>query len=56
MQDKQPALNTEDPSTSQPPPVMPPPKPLKREKSSMYSPTEDSFQDTANLVKEDSDI
>lgn len=56
MQDKQSALGTEDSSTSQPPPVMPPPKPVKREKSSMYSPTEDSFQDTANLVKEDSDM
>ncbi|MCI4378617.1 hypothetical protein PGIGA_G00218030 [Pangasianodon gigas] len=56
MQDKQTALSTEDTSTSQPPPVMLPPKPVKREKSSMYSPTEDSFQDTANLVKEDSDI
>lgn len=56
MQNKQSALSTEDTSTSQPPPVTQPPKPVKREKSSMYSPTEDSFQDTANLVKEDSDI
>lgn len=56
MQDKEPALSTEDTSTSQPPPVMPLPKPVKRDVVSMYSPTEDSFQDTANLVKEDSDI
>lgn len=56
MQDKQSALGTEDTSPSQPPRVIPSPKPVKREKSSMFSPTEDSFRDTANLVKEDSDI
>ncbi|XP_016107771.1 low-density lipoprotein receptor-related protein 2a [Sinocyclocheilus grahami] len=43
-------------SSSQPSPFGPPPKPQKREKLSAYSPTEDTFTDTANLVKEDSEI
>ncbi|XP_042587773.1 low-density lipoprotein receptor-related protein 2-like isoform X2 [Cyprinus carpio] len=43
-------------ASSQPSPFVPPPKPQKREKLSAYSPTEDTFTDTANLVKEDSEI
>ncbi|KAI4873047.1 hypothetical protein NFI96_006125 [Prochilodus magdalenae] len=56
MQDEQPAGSAEDSSSSQPSPFVPPPKSTKQEKPSMYSPTEDTFRDTANLVKEDSDI
>uniref|UniRef100_A0A8B9LVB8 Low-density lipoprotein receptor-related protein 2 n=1 Tax=Astyanax mexicanus TaxID=7994 RepID=A0A8B9LVB8_ASTMX len=56
MEDKQTVKSAEDSSSSQPSPFVPPPKSTKREKPSMYSPTEDTFRDTANLVKEDSDI
>ncbi|XP_073701234.1 low-density lipoprotein receptor-related protein 2a [Garra rufa] len=56
MQDEQMRGATDDSSSSQPSPFVPPPKPQKREKLSAYSPTEDTFRDTANLVKEDSEI
>ncbi|KAI2660889.1 Low-density lipoprotein receptor-related protein 2 [Labeo rohita] len=56
MQDEQTHGATDASSSSQPSPFVPPPKPQKREKLSAYSPTEDTFRDTANLVKEDSEI
>lgn len=56
MQDEQTHGATDASSSSQPSPFVPPPKPPKREKLSVYSPTEDTFTDTANLVKEDSEI
>ncbi|CAL8343607.1 unnamed protein product [Boreogadus saida] len=42
-------------STSEPPPFAPPVKPQKKDRSAAFSPTEDTFKDTANLVKEDSE-
>uniref|UniRef100_A0A8C2IBE8 Low density lipoprotein receptor-related protein 2a n=1 Tax=Cyprinus carpio TaxID=7962 RepID=A0A8C2IBE8_CYPCA len=56
MQDEQTHGAADASSSSQPSPFVPPPKPQKREKLSAYSPTEDTFTDTANLVKEDSEI
>uniref|UniRef100_A0A9J8ABN9 Low density lipoprotein receptor-related protein 2a n=1 Tax=Cyprinus carpio carpio TaxID=630221 RepID=A0A9J8ABN9_CYPCA len=56
MQDEQTHGASGASSSSQPSPFVPPPKPQKREKLSAYSPTEDTFRDTANLVKEDSEI
>ncbi|XP_016414141.1 low-density lipoprotein receptor-related protein 2-like [Sinocyclocheilus rhinocerous] len=56
MQDEQTHGAADASSSSQPSPFGPPPKPQKREKLSAYSPTEDTFTDTANLVKEDSEI
>uniref|UniRef100_A0A672KHW3 Low-density lipoprotein receptor-related protein 2-like n=1 Tax=Sinocyclocheilus grahami TaxID=75366 RepID=A0A672KHW3_SINGR len=56
MQDEQMHGAADASSSSQPSPFGPPPKPQKREKLSAYSPTEDTFTDTANLVKEDSEI
>ena len=41
---------------SDPSPFVPPVQSQKRDRPSTFSPTEDSFQDTANLVKEDSDV
>uniref|UniRef100_A0A8C2DL15 Low density lipoprotein receptor-related protein 2a n=1 Tax=Cyprinus carpio TaxID=7962 RepID=A0A8C2DL15_CYPCA len=56
MQDEQNHGAADASASSQPSPFVPPPKPQKREKLSAYSPTEDTFTDTANLVKEDSEI
>ncbi|XP_016104637.1 low-density lipoprotein receptor-related protein 2-like [Sinocyclocheilus grahami] len=56
MQDEQTHGAADASSSSQPSPFVPPPKPQKREKLGVYSPTEDTFRDTANLVKEDSEI
>lgn len=56
MQDEPTSGAVDASSSSQPSPFVPPPKPQKREKLSAYSPTEDTFRDTANLVKEDSEI
>lgn len=56
MQDEPTSGAADASSSSQPSPFVPPPKPQKREKLSAYSPTEDTFRDTANLVKEDSEI
>uniref|UniRef100_A0A4W4GUH3 Low-density lipoprotein receptor-related protein 2 n=1 Tax=Electrophorus electricus TaxID=8005 RepID=A0A4W4GUH3_ELEEL len=47
---------SEDGASDQPAPSGPQPKASKHEKHSMYSPTENTFRDTASLVKEDSDI
>ncbi|XP_028846293.1 low-density lipoprotein receptor-related protein 2a isoform X3 [Denticeps clupeoides] len=41
---------------SQPSPFVPTVRASKKERPSTFSPTEDTFRDTANLVKEDSDI
>ena len=43
-------------STAEPSPFVPPAKPHKRDRPCTFSPTEDTFKDTANLVKEDSDV
>lgn len=43
-------------SASEPSPFVPAAKSQKRERPSAFSPTEDTFKDTANLVKEDSDV
>ena len=42
-------------SASDPSPFVPPAKPQKKDRSTAFSPTEDTFKDTATLVKEDSD-
>ncbi|XP_059895450.1 LOW QUALITY PROTEIN: low-density lipoprotein receptor-related protein 2a [Gadus macrocephalus] len=42
-------------STSEPSPFAPPVKPQKKDRSTAFSPTEDTYKDTANLVKEDSE-
>lgn len=55
MKDEKP-VDGGDPSASEPSPFAPPAKPLKKNRPSAYSPTEDTFKDTANLVKEDSDV
>uniref|UniRef100_UPI003D9CB815 low-density lipoprotein receptor-related protein 2a precursor n=1 Tax=Danio rerio TaxID=7955 RepID=UPI003D9CB815 len=55
MQDEQTPGAADSSSTAEPSPFVPP-KPPKREKLSTFTPTEDTFRDTANLVKEDSDI
>lgn len=41
---------------SEPSPFVPTAKSQKRDRPSAFSPTEDTFKDTANLVKEDSDV
>ncbi|XP_035378717.1 low-density lipoprotein receptor-related protein 2a isoform X1 [Electrophorus electricus] len=56
MQEEQVAAGSEDGASDQPAPSGPQPKASKHEKHSMYSPTENTFRDTASLVKEDSDI
>nr|XP_046260892.1 low-density lipoprotein receptor-related protein 2a isoform X2 [Scatophagus argus] len=56
MKDEKPVGSSEDPSAPEPSPFIPPAKPHKRDRPSTFSPTEDSFKDTANLVKEDSDV
>lgn len=43
-------------SASEPSPFVPAAKSQKRDRPSAFSPTEDTFKDTANLVKEDSDV
>lgn len=45
-----------DSSAPEPSPFVPPSKPQKRDRPSTFSPTEDSFKDTATLVKEDFDV
>lgn len=52
MQDQQ-AVGGEEANDTQPSPFVPPPK---TQKLSSYTPTEDTYRDTANLVKEDSEI
>lgn len=56
MKDEKPVGSSGEPSAPEPSPFVPPPKPQKRDRPSTFSPTEDSFKDTANLVKEDSDV
>lgn len=56
MKDEKPVGGSGDTSAPEPSPFVPPAKPLKRDRPSTFSPTEDSFKDTANLVKEDSDV
>lgn len=43
-------------SAPEPSPFVPAPRSHRRERPSAFSPTEDTFKDTANLVKEDSDV
>lgn len=54
MQEEQGAGSTGD--SSQPPPFVPSNKPVRKERPSAFTPTEDTYRDTANLVKEDSDV
>lgn len=56
MKDDKPVGSNGDSAAPEPSPFAPPAKPPKRERPSTFSPTEDSFKDTANLVKEDSDV
>ncbi|XP_023261359.1 low-density lipoprotein receptor-related protein 2-like [Seriola lalandi dorsalis] len=56
MKDEKPVASSGDSSAPEPSPFVPPAKPQKRDRPSTFSPTEDSFKDTANLVKEDSDV
>ncbi|TKS67243.1 Low-density lipoprotein receptor-related protein 2 [Collichthys lucidus] len=56
MKDEKPAGSSGVSSAPEPSPFVPPAKPQKRDRPSTFSPTEDSFKDTANLVKEDSDV
>lgn len=56
MKDERPAGSSRDPSAPEPSPFVPPSKPQKRDRPSTFSPTEDSFKDTATLVKEDIDV
>lgn len=56
MKDEKPVGSSADPSEPEPSPFAPPAKLQKRDRPSTFSPTEDSFKDTANLVKEDSDV
>lgn len=56
MRDEKPVGSSRDSSAPEPSPFTPPAKPQKRDRPNTFSPTEDSFQDTANLVKEDSDV
>ena len=42
--------------TSDPSPFVPPAKNQKKDRQTSFSPTEDTFKDTATLVKEDSDV
>ncbi|MGH0174258.1 UNVERIFIED_CONTAM: hypothetical protein FKN15_067608 [Acipenser sinensis] len=46
----------EEASAPEPSPFSTPAKPQKKERPSAFTPTEDTFRDTANLVKEDSDV
>ncbi|KAG9349168.1 hypothetical protein JZ751_029492, partial [Albula glossodonta] len=55
MQNERVASGGDDGSSSQPSPFNAPAK-VSKERPSAYTPTEDTFHDTANLVKEDSDI
>ena len=57
MKDEKPVESSGDSSVPEPEsPFVAPAKPQKRDRPSTFSPTEDSFKDTANLVKEDSDV
>lgn len=56
MKDERPGGSSENTSAPEPSPFVPPAKPPKKDRPSTFSPTEDSFKDTANLVKDDSDI
>lgn len=56
MKDEKPVGSSAAPSAPEPSPFVPTAKPQKRDRPSTFSPTEDSFKDTANLVKEDSDV
>lgn len=56
MKDEKSVSSTSNSSATEPSPFVPPTKPQKRDRPSTFSPTEDSFKDTANLVKEDSDV
>lgn len=56
MKDEKPAGSSRDSSAPEPSPFVPPSKPQKRDRPSTFSPTEDSFKDTATLVKEDIDV
>uniref|UniRef100_A0A3Q4H6C5 Low-density lipoprotein receptor-related protein 2 n=1 Tax=Neolamprologus brichardi TaxID=32507 RepID=A0A3Q4H6C5_NEOBR len=56
MRDEKPVGSSGDSSAPEPSPFAPPAKPQKRDRPNTFSPTEDSFKDTANLVKEDSDV
>lgn len=56
MKDEKPAGSSGDSTAPEPSPFAPPTKPPKRDRPSTFSPTEDSFKDTATLVKEDSDV
>lgn len=56
MKDEKPAGSSGDSSGPEPSPFAPPTKLQKRDRPSTFSPTEDSFKDTATLVKEDSDV
>lgn len=56
MKDEKPVENKEDSSNPEPSPFTPPAKPQKKDRPGTFTPTEDSFKDTANLIKEDSDV
>lgn len=56
MKDERPAEGSREPSAPEPSPFVPPSKPHKRDRPSAFSPTEDSFKDTATLVKEDIEV
>lgn len=56
MQNEKAVGSNEESSSTDPSPFAPTTKRLKRDYPSTYSPTEDTFQDTANLVKEDNDV
>lgn len=56
MKDEKPAGSSGDSSAPEPSPFSPPAKLQKRDRPTAFSPTEDSFKDTATLVKEDSDV
>ncbi|MGH0147971.1 UNVERIFIED_CONTAM: hypothetical protein FKN15_040972 [Acipenser sinensis] len=46
----------EEATAPEPSPFSTPAKPQKKERLSAFTPSEDTFRDTANLVKEDSDV
>ncbi|KPP76751.1 low-density lipoprotein receptor-related protein 2-like, partial [Scleropages formosus] len=56
MQNEKVMESGEDGTVAEAPPFAPPAKPLKRERPCAYTPNDDTFGDTANLVKEDSDV
>ncbi|TWW80779.1 Low-density lipoprotein receptor-related protein 2 [Takifugu flavidus] len=56
MKDEKPAGSGGDSSGPEPSPFVPTTKLQKRDRPGTFSPTEDSFKDTATLVKEDSDV